>query len=191
VKFPARGDVESWWLEVLQRNTFTNKDNGLPDIGELVAVLLDDKEEAGCILGAVYTEANKPPSPNANARRVTFGDGTVIEYDRAAHKLKASVQGDIEATATGDAHVTAVNVHITGATTVTGTSHLDGVVTVGAGADAVALATKVATELGILKSAIAGAPVVPLDGGASLKAAIVAALATWPTSVAAAKLSSD
>lgn len=55
----------------------------------------------------------------------------------------------------------------------------------------VALADLVAAELNILKSAIASAPVAPLDGGATFKAAIVAALAAWPGSVAAGKVKAE
>lgn len=51
--------------------------------------------------------------------------------------------------------------------------------------DFVALSTKVITELTAIKSAIAGAVVVAGDGGASLKATILTALASFPGSVAA------
>jgi len=183
VKFPASGDVESYWLQVLQDNTFTNKDSCLPDIGECVAVLLDDKQESGCILGAIYTAANRPPSPSADVRRVTFCDGATIEYDRAAHALKVETAGDV--------NVTAAHVHITGAAEVTGTTHLDGAVTVVGGSQAVALGQKVSDALTTLKNAISSAATVPQDGGAAFKAAIVGALAAWPPSVAATKLTSD
>lgn len=55
----------------------------------------------------------------------------------------------------------------------------------------VALAQLVADQLTTLKDAIANAPVVALDGGASFKAAIVAALTTWPESVAAEKVRAE
>lgn len=56
------------------------------------------------------------------------------------------------------------------------------------GDDFVALAAKVATQLSTLKSALTSAIVVPLDGGASFKATLLAALASWPASVAASKV---
>lgn len=56
------------------------------------------------------------------------------------------------------------------------------------GADFVALAASVATQLNTLKSAIAAAAVVAGDGGASFKAAILTSLASWPGSVAASKV---
>lgn len=58
-------------------------------------------------------------------------------------------------------------------------------------AEAVALASKVATELNTLKSAINTAPVTPGDGGATFKAAIMAALTTWPSSTASARVKAD
>jgi len=58
-------------------------------------------------------------------------------------------------------------------------------------ADAVALASKVLTELAALKAAVSAAPVVPGDGGAAFKAALLAALASWPGSVASAKVKAE
>lgn len=55
----------------------------------------------------------------------------------------------------------------------------------------VALAQLVADQLTALKDAITNSPVVALDGGASFKAGIVAALATWPESVAAEKVRAE
>lgn len=52
------------------------------------------------------------------------------------------------------------------------------------GAEPVALASLVATELGVLKDAISNAVPVAQDGGIALQAGIVAALADWPSSVA-------
>lgn len=57
-----------------------------------------------------------------------------------------------------------------------------------AAASFVALATAVEAQLSALKTAIAAAPVVAGDGGASFKAALLAALASWPGSVAATKV---
>jgi len=186
VRFPAEGGLESYWLQVLQHNTFVNKDNGLPDVGEAVAVLLDERGESGCILGAFYDDSNKPPSPNKDARRVTFGDGTVVEYDRATHKLTATVVGDanitaenITAKATGTATIDAPNMVATGALKVAG------------GSDSAALAGKVADALSALKDAISNAVPIPQDGGVGLQTTIVAALAAWPPSLASTKLTTD
>jgi len=208
VKFPAKGDVESYWLEVLQSNTFTNHDYGLPDLGETVAVMLDEGGESGCILGAIYTGANKPPHPGTAVRRVDFGDGTAVAYDRAAHQLTIEMTGNVEIHAT-DVKVQATNVDITAAVKVTGNidangdldlsgkadiggaANITGATKIGGGSEPAAKATSVTTVLNALKAAIAGAAVTPLDGGATLKANIVAALAAWPTPIASSNLTID
>lgn len=215
VKFPARGDLESYWLEVLVGDSETDKEFRLPTMGATVAVMLDEREESGCVLGAIYTGANLPTNPSETVRRVTFGDGTIVEYDRASHRMYVSTVGPIEITTTGnvkvtttaDAIVDAVNVSVDAdtvavdaptvtvtadTTTVTsGNVHLDGTIKVAGGAESVALATKTGDALTALKNAIAGGVPAPLDGGAALKTSIMAALAAWPPSVAASKLTSD
>lgn len=62
---------------------------------------------------------------------------------------------------------------------------------VGAGASPVALASKITTELIALKNAISSAPVAPTDGGASFKAGLLTALASWPGDIASEDLTSD
>jgi len=55
-------------------------------------------------------------------------------------------------------------------------------------ADYVALASKVDQQLASLKSAIAGASTTSNDGGAAFKAAILAALSSWPQPVGSTKV---
>ena len=55
-------------------------------------------------------------------------------------------------------------------------------------AQALAIASLVASNLSTIKSAIAGAVVVPNDGGASLKATILVALAAFPVTTATTKV---
>lgn len=62
------------------------------------------------------------------------------------------------------------------------------VVELGGGAQFVALANLVATNMTTLKTAITNAAVLAGDGGATFKAALVAALTLWPASMAAAKV---
>jgi phage baseplate assembly protein V len=201
VKFPAKGDVESYWLEVLQSNTFISHDYGLPDVGETVAVMLDEGGESGCILGAIYTGANKPPHPGADVRRVDFGDGTAVAYDRAAHKLTIEMTGNVKVQATNVDITAAVKVtgnidangdlDLSGKADIGGAANITGATKIGSGSEPAAKATSVTTVLNALKAAIAGAAVTPLDGGATLKANIVAALAAWPTPIASSKLTID
>ena len=83
VSFPDRDDVESWWLEVVQQGSLRDKAYRLPDIGEHVAVLMDEHGEAGAVLGSIYSAADKPPVASQDKDHITYGDGAVMEYDRA------------------------------------------------------------------------------------------------------------
>lgn len=58
-------------------------------------------------------------------------------------------------------------------------------------ADPVALSSKVAAELGALKTAFSSWVPVPGDGGAALKAILTALFVTWPGSVAAGKVTAE
>ncbi len=69
--------------------------------------------------------------------------------------------------------------------------HFGAAASFGGGAQFVALASLVTAQLNALKSAISGAVVVPNDGGASLKSTLLAALGSWPASVASGNLKAD
>jgi len=107
VQFTDNDGMVSFWLPVVQPATLKNRFYHMPDINEHVVCLLDENGEAGVILGAIYSEADKPPVTNPDLWHVTFEDGTVLEYDRTGHKLTAIVQGEIEVTATGNISSTA------------------------------------------------------------------------------------
>lgn len=108
VSLPEYDNLETAFLPVLQRRTHRDKALDLPDVGEQVVVLLDLRGEDGAILGAVWSDADpvpQPEGPDVDVRR--YADGTVLRYDRAAHKLTAEVRGEISVTCTGKADVTA------------------------------------------------------------------------------------
>lgn len=85
VRIDERDGVESYWLNVPQRNTQGTKRRPLmPELGEQVAVLLDADGVGGVYLGGVYSTAEPPPVVDENTDYVRFSDGTVSTYDRAA-----------------------------------------------------------------------------------------------------------
>ncbi|MDI1471935.1 putative phage baseplate component [Thermodesulfovibrio sp. N1] len=94
------GEV-SYWLAVLKQKTLKDKVYWMPDVGEHVAVLIDENAEEGVVLGAIYSSADSVPVSNKDKCHIKFEDGTWIEYDRAEHKLRAEIQGDIDVKATG------------------------------------------------------------------------------------------
>lgn len=87
VKFPDRDQVTSWWLAVLHLKTQNDKFYHLPDVGEAVVCAMDEHDEDGAVLGAIYSSVDQPPIAGADKYHVTFKDGAVFEYDRAAHAL--------------------------------------------------------------------------------------------------------
>ncbi len=94
VRLPECDNMRTNWLDVLQRNTQNSKDYWLPDVGEQVKVLLDKNGEDGVILGAVYSDVDKPPFSDRDVRGTKYEDGAEFSYNRATHTL--TVKGGIE-----------------------------------------------------------------------------------------------
>ena len=94
IRLPECDNLRTNWLNVLQRNTQDNKDYWLPDAGEQVEVLLDANGEDGVILGAVYSDVDKPPFSDKNIRGTRFADGAEYSYNRKTHTL--IIRGGIE-----------------------------------------------------------------------------------------------
>lgn len=92
----------SGWLPVLVPRASADMAFDLPDVGDQVLCLfLGNGLEEGFVLGSMYG-AQMPPVSSGDKFHRTFSDGTTLEYDRAAHKLRASVRGDVEASVTGN-----------------------------------------------------------------------------------------
>lgn len=111
--------LSSAWLPVLCPRASGDLAYDLPDVGDQVLCLfLGYGLEQGFVLGAMYGKA-APPVSSGDIWQRRFQDGTVLEYDRAAHKLTAQVRGDVAVTSTGS-----VQVDVTGAAGVSSTTGL-------------------------------------------------------------------
>ena len=85
VRLDDRDSVESYWINVPQRNTQgTQRRPLMPELGEQVAVLLDGDGVGGVYLGGIYSTAEPPPIIDEDTDYVRFSDGTVSTYDRAS-----------------------------------------------------------------------------------------------------------
>ncbi|EHL2772166.1 phage baseplate assembly protein V [Salmonella enterica subsp. enterica serovar Hvittingfoss] len=82
VRLPDHDNLRTWWLDVMQNNTYKNKDYCMPDVGEQVKVLMTPDGVEGVILGAVYSGKDTPIISDPDRRRTDFADGTFVEYDR-------------------------------------------------------------------------------------------------------------
>jgi phage baseplate assembly protein V len=103
VVFPDRDQMESWWLSVLFAKTQNDKMYWMPDVGEQVVCMMDEYDEDGAVLGAIYSSADRPPVTTADKLHWTSKDGAVFEYDRSIHALQMTVPsgGTVAITANG------------------------------------------------------------------------------------------
>ena len=91
VAFPDRDQMLSFWLPVLFPKTQDDKAYWIPDLGEQVVCLMDEHDEAGAVLGAIYSSADATPVQSADKYHLAFKDGASADYDRAAHKLAVTL----------------------------------------------------------------------------------------------------
>ncbi len=97
VVFTDHAQMLSYWLPIMVPKTQNDKTYVIPDIGEQVVCLMDEHDEAGCVLGAVFSIPDAPPiDPNtgnpvasADIEQHTFKDGTTTQYNRATHQMLA------------------------------------------------------------------------------------------------------
>lgn len=83
VRFPDLGNMLTKWIPVLYTKTQDDKAFWTPDIGEQVMCMMDDRLEDGCVMGAVYSEADQPPTEDMDEYGVQFQDGGWVSYNRA------------------------------------------------------------------------------------------------------------
>lgn len=109
VEIPDGDNVVSHTMPTIQRRVLKDQEIKMPDIGEPVAVLCSGQSEGqedALVLGAVYSPTAKDPGQKPHMEYSQFSDGTIVSYDREAHKLFVSVQGKIEVYAKDDIDVT-------------------------------------------------------------------------------------
>lgn len=94
-KIPALEDLETAWLSFLTPNAGGNQFYCLPDVGELVAILLDARGEGGCVLGAIYNEQDPTPVQNSDIWIKQFKNGTIIQHDRKSGDLTIHTTGKV------------------------------------------------------------------------------------------------
>ena len=82
VTIPALEDMETDWLPMTTPAAGGNQFYSLPDEGEQVVCLLDARGENGCVIGAIYSAADKPPASSKDKWVRRFKNGTIIEHDR-------------------------------------------------------------------------------------------------------------
>lgn len=94
-KIPALEDLETAWLPFLTSNAGGNKFYCLPDVGELVALLLDARGEGGCVLGTIYNDQDTTPASSNDVWKKQFSNGTTIEHDRGSGHITIHAAGKV------------------------------------------------------------------------------------------------
>jgi phage baseplate assembly protein gpV len=114
VVFPDYDEVVSWWLPVVFAKTQSDKAYWIPDVGEQVVCLMDLRDEAGAVLGAIYSNADAPPVNSADKFHLAFKDGASVDYDRAAHVLDLKFEDHGEIKYDGVAHALTMSLPVGG-----------------------------------------------------------------------------
>lgn len=91
VAFPDRDQLQSWWLPVIVLKTQDDKSYWLPDVGEQVVCLMDEYDEDGAVIGAIYSSVDVTPVQSPDKLHMGFRDGCVIEYDRSSHAMTVAI----------------------------------------------------------------------------------------------------
>ncbi|MBP3847431.1 phage baseplate assembly protein V [bacterium] len=85
-------DSTSYWLPVLQTKTLKDKFYSMPDIGEQVVCLMDQNSEDGVILGAIYSNEDKPIITSEKQLSVNLENGSQINADKENNTLTVVFQ---------------------------------------------------------------------------------------------------
>ncbi|MCM5528972.1 phage baseplate assembly protein V [Parasegetibacter sp. NRK P23] len=100
--------VTTWW-PIVVKTSMKDFESWPLNVKEHVVCLTDEHCEEGVIIGCIHSKP-EPPDPGAGAGkfRKVFEDGTVLEYEKGAHKLTADVKGPVSIKSTAKAELEAV-----------------------------------------------------------------------------------
>lgn len=111
----ASGDLLTGWLAWLESRAGNVRTWCPPSVGEQCLVLAPGGDlAAGWVLVGSASEGHPAPSASASLHRTQYPDGTVVDYDHAAHALTVTLAPG------GSASLTADQIHITGAVEISG-----------------------------------------------------------------------
>jgi phage baseplate assembly protein V len=109
-----------------------------PEPGEQVVLLSPDGNMSnGLILPGLYSTQFPAPADSADVWRKKFKDGTIIEYDRAGHKLTVNLGEGSALVIAKDVIVDALNTTTTGNLTVEKNLTVQGVSALNGGAEVI------------------------------------------------------
>ncbi|QIW15860.1 phage baseplate protein [Pasteurellaceae bacterium RH1A] len=121
---PALEDLETAWLPYLTPNAGGNQFYCLPDVGELVAILLDAQGESGCVLGTIYNSQDPVPLADSDIWLHKFKNGTEISHNRKTGDVVVKTSGTV--TVTANQAIVNAPTQINGDTTIKGNLNASG-----------------------------------------------------------------
>lgn len=100
------GEFESDWLGVVQRSAASPRDADywMPSVGDRVLCLLDDRREAGFILGGFYTQ--ETPQPSGMTKDTIYAvrrDDSYYKHNTSNSEIEGVATGNVTITVGGDA----------------------------------------------------------------------------------------
>lgn len=85
-------DLVTGWLPWMTQRAGNDVTWHAPEVGEQVMVFSPSGDpQLGLVFMSLYQQAKPAPANRATVHRTEYDDGAIIEYDRAAHRLTASL----------------------------------------------------------------------------------------------------
>ncbi|MFK7866221.1 MAG: phage baseplate assembly protein V [Alphaproteobacteria bacterium] len=100
------GEITTNYLPMIASRAGHNQSWSPYEIGEQVMILSPSGEiDQGWIMGSVFSNHHPANGDNPDIHRMNYKDGAILEYDRAAHHLKAQLPAGGKLTIIGDVDV--------------------------------------------------------------------------------------
>ncbi|MDK4531046.1 phage baseplate assembly protein V [Kingella kingae] len=93
VDLPALENLQTDWLPVITLGAGGNQFYCLPDVGALVACVLDARGESGVCLGAIYNDADPVPATSRDIHVLQYTNGTRIQHNRKTGDVLIKTKG--------------------------------------------------------------------------------------------------
>lgn len=90
VEFQDEDGTVSYWLNVNQMASGENKSYWMPDLGAQVNCLVDWQAEDGTVIGALYSDADPPPTEDGDTLHIRTKAGTDIIVNRKTGDITIS-----------------------------------------------------------------------------------------------------
>lgn len=107
------GTLKTGWIPWLTERAHNDISWWAPEVNEQVMVFSPRGDfRQGVVLGAIFQNAYPAPANRETLRITKYADGTIVQYDRAAHRLLVNCVGEVDIDAATKAVVQADEVDV-------------------------------------------------------------------------------